>query len=65
MLYVFLFLRFTNQGVVTETFVISDAIKASEIVGFALLISMTLSSFVGSLVPIIFKKINKKIGEKK
>ena len=57
-LFVFLFLRFTNQGVVTETFVISDAIKASEIVGFALLISMTLSSFVGSLVPIIFKKIN-------
>lgn len=56
--FVFLFLKFTNQGVVSEIYNLSEALKASGIVGLALLISMTVSSFIGALVPIIFKKIN-------
>lgn len=56
--FVFLFLKITNQGVVLETFTLMEGIKASSIVGLALLISMTISSFVGAIVPIIFKKLN-------
>ena len=56
--FVFLFLKITNQGVISETFSLIEALKASGIVGLALLISMTISSFVGAIVPIIFKKIN-------
>ena len=56
--FVFLFLKITNQGVISETFTLIQALKASGIVGLALLISMTISSFVGAIVPIIFKKIN-------
>ena len=56
--FVFLFLKITNQGVISETFTLIEALKASGIVGLALLISMTISSFVGAIVPIIFKKIN-------
>lgn len=56
--FVFLFLKITNQGVISETFNLIEAFKASSIVGLALLISMTISSFVGAIVPIIFKKIN-------
>ena len=57
-IFVFCFLKITNQGVVLELFNLSEALKASSIVGLALLISMTVSSFVGAIVPIIFKKIN-------
>ena len=57
-LFVLGFLRFTNQGVVSETFNIYEGLKASLIVGSALLISMTLSSMVGALIPILFKKIH-------
>ncbi len=56
--FVFLFLKITNQGVISETFSLIEALKASGIVGLALLISMTISSFVGAIVPIIFKKLN-------
>lgn len=56
--FVFLFLKITNQGVISETFTVVEALKASGIVGLSLLISMTISSFVGAIVPIIFKKIN-------
>lgn len=56
--FVFLFLNITNQGVISESYNLIEALKASGIVGLALLISMTVSSFVGALVPIIFKKIN-------
>lgn len=56
--FVFFFLKITNQGVISETFNLIEAFKASGIVGLALLISMTISSFVGAIVPIIFKKIN-------
>ena len=57
-IFVFCFLKITNQGVVLELFNLSEALKASSIVGLALLISMTVSSFVGAIVPIIFRKIN-------
>ena len=57
-IFVFCFLKITNQGVVLELFNLGEALKASSIVGLALLISMTVSSFVGAIVPIIFKKIN-------
>ena len=57
-LFVFLFLLSTNQGVTSETFELIEALKASGIVALSLLISMTISSFIGALIPIIFKKIN-------
>lgn len=56
--FVFLFLKITDQGVISETFTLIEAFKASGIVGLALLISMAISSFVGAIVPIIFKKLN-------
>ena len=55
--FVFVFLWITNQGVTSETFVLLEAFKASLIVGSSLIISMTLSSMVGALIPIFFKKI--------
>ncbi|MBR2891745.1 MAG: magnesium transporter [Bacilli bacterium] len=55
--FVFSFLFIKKQGVTSEVFTINEAIKASSIVGLALLISMTISSFVGAIVPIFFKKI--------
>lgn len=56
--FVLLFLKITNQGVITDNFQLEHALKASGIVGLSLLTSMTISSFTGSLIPIIFKKIN-------
>lgn len=56
--FVFLFLKISNQGVTTETFELIEALKASGIVASALLIAMTVSSFVGSMIPILFVKIN-------
>lgn len=55
--FVFAFLWITNQGVTSQTFVLIEALKASLIVGSSLLLSMTLSSMVGALIPIFFKKI--------
>lgn len=56
--FVFLFLKITNQGVISETFNLMEAFKGASIVGLALLISMTMGSFVGAVVPTIFKRIN-------
>ncbi len=56
-LFVFGFLYFTNQGVKEENFSLIEAFKGVSIVSIALLISMTLSSFFGALIPIIFRKI--------
>lgn len=56
--FVFLFLKITNQGAVSQTFDLIEALKASGIVGMALLTSMTVSSFLGAVIPIFFKKIN-------
>lgn len=55
--FVFLFLFFTKQGVTTTSFDLLEAFKAAGIVSLALLISMSISSFVGAIVPIIFKKM--------
>ncbi len=56
-LFVYGFLYFTDQGVSTELFTVTEALKGAGIVGIALLCAMTLSSFVGAFVPIIFKKM--------
>lgn len=56
-IFVFSFLKLTNQGVVLEKFNLQEGLKAASIVGLALLMSMTVSSFVGAIVPIIFKKM--------
>ena len=55
--FVLCFLFFTKQGVTSETFVLTEALKASMIVGVSLLIAMTICSVIGSIIPIIFKKI--------
>ncbi len=56
--FVFLFLKITNQGIISETFNFVEAFKGASIVGLALLISMTMGSFVGAIVPTIFKRLN-------
>ena len=55
--FVFLFLYFTNQGVTSDVFNLDEALKAAFIVGISLLIAMTICSVIGSIIPIIFKKI--------
>ncbi len=55
--FVFIFLKITNQGVKSELFDINEALKGAGIVGLSLLISMTVSSIMGTIIPIIFKKI--------
>lgn len=54
---VFVFMAITKQSVGTDTYQIADAIKASGIVAFSLLIAMTVSSCIGTLVPILFLKL--------
>lgn len=56
--FVFLFLRLTNQGVTSATFDVIEALKSAGIVGLSLMVSMTVSSIVGTVIPILFKKIN-------
>lgn len=51
------FLYLTNQGVKEEYFILNDALKGVCIVSVALFASMTISSFVGAFIPILFKKI--------
>ena len=54
MLYLFIF----KKGVVSGSeYDVVQAITASGIVGVALLVAMTVSSLVGSIIPIIFYKI--------
>ena len=56
--FVLLFLFITKQGVHSEVFSWADTFKGSGIVGIALLSAMTVSSFVGAIVPVIFLKIH-------
>ncbi|MCR5232150.1 MAG: magnesium transporter [Acholeplasmatales bacterium] len=54
MLYLFIF----KKGVVNgDEYNVVQAISASSIVGIALLVAMTVSSLVGSIIPIIFYKM--------
>lgn len=55
--FVFLYLRIANKGVDGETFELLSALQGAGIVGFALLIAMTVSSFIGTIIPIIFLKL--------
>ncbi len=56
--FVFLYLRIADKGIRVDTsFEIMDAMKGAGIVGVALLIAMTVSSFIGTIVPIIFLKV--------
>ena len=55
--FVFVFLFVTKQGVTSDVFSYSESIKAAGIVGFSLLVAMTICSVIGSIIPIIFKKI--------
>jgi len=56
---VLLYLFIANKGVGAglDTFEIVDAVKGSSIVAAALIIAMTVSSFIGTIVPMIFMKI--------
>ena len=56
--FVLLFLFITKQGVHGEMFTWPEAIKGAGIVGIALLSAMSVSSFVGAIVPVIFLKIH-------
>lgn len=55
--FVFLFMRITNQGVVSDTFNLVEALKGAGIVGLSMIVSMSVSSIVGTVIPILFKKI--------
>ncbi len=54
---VFIYMIISRQSIETESFQMLDAIKTSGIVAISLLVAMTLSSCVGTLVPIIFLKL--------
>lgn len=54
---VFVYMLISRQSIETESFQMLDAIKTSGIVAISLLVAMTLSSCVGTLIPIIFLKI--------
>lgn len=56
--FVLLYLKLANKGIkVDTTFELFNAMKGAGIVGVSLLIAMTVSSFIGTIVPIIFLKI--------
>lgn len=54
---VMLYLWIADKGIKADTFEIYDALKGAGIVGLALVTAMTLSSFIGTIVPILFLKI--------
>ena len=57
-IFVFVFLLITKKSVVDGgVFSYENSIKASLIVGMALLTAMTVSGFVGTIIPILFMKI--------
>ncbi|MBR6071329.1 MAG: magnesium transporter [Acholeplasmatales bacterium] len=56
--FVLLFLFITKQGVHSSAFSWVEALKGAGIVGIALLTAMSVSSFVGAVVPVIFLKIH-------
>lgn len=55
--FVFVLLLITKQGVTSDVFSYIESLKASAIVAVSLLVAMTICSVIGSIVPIIFKKI--------
>ena len=55
---VFAFLYIKNTPIVGDTFVIQDVLLISACVSGALIPALLLSSFIGCIVPILFKKIN-------
>ena len=55
--FVFVFLYITKQGVSTVDFSVIEGIKGAGIVAGALLVSMSISSFMGAFIPVIFSKI--------
>ncbi len=55
--FVFGFLFITKQSIVSPTYQHLEAIKAAGIVAISLLTAMTICSFIGSIVPILFMKI--------
>lgn len=55
---VFAFLYFTKQAILSDVFVMEEALKVSLIVGAALVLSITVASIVGTFMPMFFKKIN-------
>lgn len=57
-LLVFFFLFISKSNIGGEPFSVIPGLKVSGIVSGSLLISMTISSVIGSLIPIIFKKIH-------
>ena len=55
---VLLYLYLANKGIrLDTTFEIIDALKGAGIVALALFTAMTLSSFIGTIIPIIFLKL--------
>ena len=56
--FVLLFLFITKQGVHQDTFTWLEGFKGAGIVGIALLAAMSVSSFVGAIVPVLFLKIH-------
>ena len=57
--FVLLYLLIANRGIKeNSTFEIISAMQGAGIIGVSLLIAMTVSSMIGSLVPIIFLKIH-------
>ena len=55
--FVFLYLRIANKGVDGNEFELISALQGAGIVGVALLIAMTVSSFIGTVIPIVFLKL--------
>ena len=56
--FVLLFLFITKQGVHDSVFTWIEGLKGAGIVGIALLTAMSVASFVGAVVPVIFLKIH-------
>ena len=57
--FVLLYLLIANKGVADgTTFQIVEGLKGAGIVGIALLIAMSVSSFIGAIVPVLFMKIH-------
>lgn len=58
--FVLLYLFITKNGVVqtAEAFEWGNAVKGAGIVGFSLLIAMTVSSMIGTIMPLFFMKIH-------
>ena len=57
---VFAFLFFTKKVIISgdTTFILSDALMVSIIVSLSLFVAMTISTVVGTIIPIILKKLN-------